>query len=275
MTVPFPSRPSMSPVSAGDVIGATSTRPSNSHQRRAFTIAEIIVALVITGFLALATSIAVSQTVRARDASVARVEAHMRAETAASRIAADVENAVRDPEVIFTRLLIVNRASGADMDEILLFTRSLRLVRPRAEQGEGGEYECQYRLQPAAPGAIGGIAMSGAQANSYQPVYSLWRRADPVPDEYPDAGGVAAAIVTGMASLSIRAYNGSSWLDSWDSDRDGYPHAVVITAVATDNSGRYSATARRLVALDRTPIPEVPVVIEDDSATTTSSTGQR
>jgi prepilin-type N-terminal cleavage/methylation domain-containing protein len=237
---------------------APSLRPSS---RRAFTLAEIIVAIVITAFLAGATTLAISQAARARDASAARVEAHLRAETAASRIADDVQNTVRDAEVFFTRILLTNRA---DRDELLIYMRSQKLVRPRAEQGEGGEYECQYRLEPLPPGVGPRNLSRGPEA----PLLALWRRVDPVPDETPDGGGIAAAIVTGVTSLSITAYDGSSWFESWDSDSSGYPHAVSITAVATDDSGRYSATARRIIALDRTPLPEVPVVVEEDDGTT-------
>jgi hypothetical protein len=237
---------------------------ASGSSRGAFTIAEIIVAIVITGFLAGATTLAISQAARARDASVARVEAHLRAETAASRIAADVENSIRDPEVIFTRLLITNRA---ERDELLIFARSFKLVRPRTEQGEGGEYECQYRIEAVPPGMGSQITINEA------PLLALWRRVDPVPDEIPDGGGIAAAIVTGITSLSIKAYDGKSWFDTWDTDTAGYPHAISITAVASDDSGRYASTARRIVALDRTPLPEVPVVLEDDTAT--SGSGQQ
>lgn len=233
-----------------------SLRPS---PRRAFTLAEIIVAVVITAFLAGATSLAISQATRARDASAARVEAHLRAETAASRVADDVQNTVRDAEVFFTRVLITNRA---DRDELLIYTRSMKLVRPRAEQGEGGEYECQYRLEPLPPGVGPRNLSRGPEA----PLFALWRRIDPVPDEVPDGGGIAAAIVTGITSLSITAYDGSSWFETWDSDSSGYPHAISITAVATDDSGRYTATARRIIALDRTPLPEVPVVVDEESS---------
>lgn len=256
----------MPPVTAGVPHAGPSGKRRVAVRRRGFTLAEIIVAIVITGFLAGASTIAISQTVRARDASVARVEAHLRAETAVSRIATDVENLVRDPEVFFTRLLLTNRTGGdGEQDELLMYMRSLKLVRPRGEQGEGGEYECQYRLEPAlSNGAV-----------SARPLFALWRRADPVPDEIPDGGGVAAAFVTGITSLSIKAYDSQSWLETWDSDSSGYPHAVSITAVAVDDSAKYTATARRIIALDRTPLPEVPVVIEEEEGSTSTGSGQQ
>ncbi|MGE3107600.1 MAG: type II secretion system protein J [Phycisphaerales bacterium] len=239
---------------------------------RAFTIAEVIVAVVITAFVAAATSVALTQAARARDASTAKVEARSRAELAASRIAADVENAVRHDEVFFTRVKLADgRQAGFPRDEILLYARSLKLVRTRSEQGEGGEYEVQYRLDsvprftppPATRAARPGDAPAAA-------ALALWRRADPVPDDVPDGGGVASAIVDGILGLDIQAYDGSAWFETWESDTEGYPHAISIQVTATDDSGRYEAVCRRVVPLDRTPLPSAPVVIEE--APTTGST---
>jgi hypothetical protein len=237
-----------------------------SKSPRAFTIAEVIVAAVVTAFLALATTVAISQAARARDASAGRLEAHLRAETAASRIARDAENAVRDPEVFFTRVSITSGKGGAgEQDEILLYSRSLKTARPRDDQGEGGEYEVQYRLEASPPGI--------ADAQGRPPAgMLLWRRMDPVPDDFPDAGGVASVIADGVVSLTLRAYDGSQWFSAWDSDRQGYPHAVSVSVSATDPTGKYEATSRRVVALDRTPLPKTPVAADEQPTTSGSGT---
>jgi hypothetical protein len=94
---------------------------------------------------------------------------------------------------------------------------------------------------------------------------------DPVPDDIPDGGGVATAIVDGIVSLDIKAYDGSAWSSSWETDDTGYPHAVSITVSATDDSGRYEAVCRRIVAIDRTPIPVAPVVIEATTPATSTN----
>jgi hypothetical protein len=238
-----------------------SPRPRHAAPARAFTLAEVIVGMVITAFLAAATTLAISQATRARDTSAARAQAHERAEAAASRIARDCETAVRDGEVYFTRLLVTDAPGPAgDRDELLVYSRSARLVRPRAEQGEGGEYEVQYRLlSPPQPAPGGGMV--------------LWRRCDPVPDEVYDGGGIAAAVVDGVSALAILASDGQAWYASWDSDRSGYPHAVGVTVTATDDRGRTTAVARKVVALDRTPLPVNPVETEDDESTGSSGGG--
>jgi hypothetical protein len=234
--------------------------------RRAFTLAEILVAVLITTFVAAATSIAISQAGRARDASTARLESHQRADFAASKIAVDLESAVRDPEVFFTTLRLTDQsAGGVQRDEVLVYSRSLKLIRGAGEQAEGGEYEVQYRLDAIAAQAGSAKRAPGLQA--------LWRRCDPVPDDVPDGGGVAAVVADGILSLEMEAYDGQSWFDSWDSDLSGYPHAVKVTVTAVDDTGRYRATSRRIVALDRTPVPVTPVETTDETEGAQQPTG--
>lgn len=123
----------------------------------------------------------------------------------------------------------------------LLFTTQSRPVRAESEQNEGEAYEVQYRLESPP-----GIDTAG---------YVLWRRADPVPDDVPDGGGVASPIALDVASFSVQAFDGTTWVDAWDSDRDGYPHALRVTAAARDPRGTREAFARRTIAIDRPPTP--------------------
>ncbi len=226
------------------------TPPPTLHPR-AFTLVELIVASVILSFIVAATTVSLSQSLRARDAASARSDAFSRAITAADRIARDAETAVRDPVIEYTRVAVIPSGSAdRRADSLLLFSRSMRRVRPAsvpggAEPPEGGEYEVHYRLQPPprTPGA------------AQPPGHILWRRADPVPDDYPDGGGVAAPVAAGILSLTIQASNGLEWFDTWDSDYSGMPHALRITVAATDDRARTTAVARRTVALDRTPLP--------------------
>jgi len=231
---------------------------------RAFTLVELIVASVILSFIVAATTVSLSQSLRARDAATSRSDAFFRAATAVDRIARDAECAVRDPVIEYTRVAVTPSGSAdRRADSLLLFSRSMRRVRPSlvpggAEPAEGGEYEVQYRLQPP-PRTAGGVQPPGQ---------ILWRRADPVPDDYPDGGGVAAPVVGGILSLTIQASNGVEWFDAWDSDYSGMPHALRITVVATDGRARTTAVARRTVALDRTPLP-----LETASESATDSSG--
>lgn len=239
---------------------------SSSHRgivpvRLAFTLIEVLVAVLITAGIAGASAVAVSRALRAQEVAKARQEAFARAGLAVDSLAADLQNIVRSGDLYDARVLIVDSSlsNGSARDEILLFTRSSRPVRAPGEQNEGDAYEVQYRLQsPMRLDATG---------------YTLWRRADPVPDEVPDGGGVASPLAIGMSSFSVQAYDGSAWLDSWDSDRDGYPHAVRVTASASDDQGRREAIARRTIALDRTPTPYATVSTESAAGGSSGGAG--
>lgn len=226
-------------------------RPLRAHPRRhgdGFTLIELMVAIVITAAVAGGSVIALSQAMDARSRSHAREQARSRAETAAAIIARDISNAIRAGDLFDAQVFIADlTVDGSARDEILLFSRSDRRARPSGDAPEGGEYEVQFRVAARAERDEPG----GRRGNTF----SLWRRTDPVPDEWFDAGGVATAVVEGVVELSISAFDGEGWFGDWDSDREGYPHAIRIDLRARDNTGRYTADARRVVALDRTPTP--------------------
>lgn len=222
--------------------------PSRNQLRRSigprgFTLVEVLIAVVITAAIAGAAAITVVRALRAQEIARARGEAFARAALIADAFADDAQNLVRSGDLYDARVLIVDAAlpSGDARDEVLLFTTQSRPVRAESEQNEGEAYEVQYRLESPP-----GIDTAG---------YVLWRRADPVPDDVPDGGGVASPIALDVASFSVQAFDGSAWVDAWDSDRDGYPHALRVTAVTRDPRGTREAAARRTIAIDRPPTP--------------------
>ncbi|MBX3357761.1 MAG: prepilin-type N-terminal cleavage/methylation domain-containing protein [Phycisphaeraceae bacterium] len=231
--------------------------------RRGFTLIELIVAAVMVAFIAAATTIALSQIVRARDGAAVRLTAFARAQAAAERMAQDVESIVRDGDLAATRF-VIQPGSPANtesrLDGLLVFSRTAKRVRPSSgplgTTPEGGELEVQYRAD-RVPGAL----VSSA---------SLLRRADPNRDEVIDGGGVVSPVADGVLSIAVQAFDGVGWYDDWDSDLSGYPHAVRITVVAADDSGRYTAAARRTVAIDRIPPPLAAASEEDTAATATT-----
>ncbi|MBL8991216.1 MAG: hypothetical protein JNJ48_06515 [Phycisphaerae bacterium] len=203
--------------------------------RSAFTLAEVIVGVVIVALIGGATTLVLSRSIKTRDTLAARHEAYQRAQAAVGLIARDLMNVARDNDLSQTRV----RLSGGDQGELLLKAMGLRPVRPASQQNEGPVHEVQYRVAP------------GPDQNS-----TLWRRDDPFPDEYQDAGGVASPLVPGVVAIRVQAYDGNEWFDQWDTDADGYPHAVKVEVVASGGSGDFTATARQIVAIDRVPLPE-------------------
>jgi type II secretion system protein J len=241
----------------GSSARAFSGGSASREARSAFTLIELLLVALLTAAIASAVTMALSRTLDARSRSESRVEAFARAAAAADRIALDAHNLVRSGDLYDARVLLADSAAAdfaSQHDELLLFSRSLRQARPRSEQNEGDTSEVQYRLQtPSDPRAAG---------------HTLWRRADPVPDDTPDGGGVAVPIVEGITGLTIEAFDGATWLPAWDSDRDGYPHALRVTVLArSDADPPAEARARRTIALDRTPAPYATVSPRGEGAT--------
>lgn len=234
-------------------------RKDVKHVRRSsrygFTAVELIVGIVIISLLAGATATAMSRLVAARGAVSGQRQAVARASDAASRIALDLSNAVRDADLLQCRIEITDNERGGvagvsrqSNDELLVLMRSLRPARGLYTQtgfNEGDEYEAQYRLDTRATSAGSRSDASGMR---------LLRRLDPALDGYVGGGGVAGPVVDGITSLSIEAYDGTKWFASWDSDRDGLPHAVRVEVVGISEDGKRTATVRRVVAIDRVPI---------------------
>jgi type II secretion system protein J len=236
--------------------------------RRAFTLAELLVAVVIAAFVVGATYAALSQVIRGRESVSTRQQAFARASLAAELIARDLEGALRDADLIAVKFAVVAGGSSTEpRDELILFSHHPSPLRPWTEQPEGAERESQYRIGP-----------SGLQPSA-GPATSLFRRLDPVPDETPDGGGLVSPLVDGVLTLDFAAADAESWYEEWDSDYDGIPHAVRVTVTATDDTGRATARARRTVAIDRVPAPIAKAYEEGeeepatDTGTTTPSNG--
>ncbi|HYD00523.1 MAG TPA: type II secretion system protein GspJ [Phycisphaerales bacterium] len=240
---------------------------------RAFTLAEVLVATIIVGLIAASVAIVISRTFKTRRAAEGRTEAAARAKAAAAMIARDAMNAFRDNDLLQTRLQVVPGPTGASRDQLLLLSRTDRTVRGSAggvidfaaagnEQNESDIHEVQYRIADDAPDA----SRPGAVGTS------LWKREDPVPDEYLDAGGVASPVVPGVMELKVEAYDGETWTNDWDSDTLGFPMAVRVTVkvmVSADDepTPRGSVmSARQVVAFDRTPLPATFAAAPDPAA---------
>ena len=225
--------------------------------RRAFTLLELIIAIVMIAILVASTTTAISAAIRARDRGGARAEASSRARVAASVIAAERASTLRASDLTEARIAILRSGpAGRGQDGILLFAHIRSPIRSLSPQPEGDECESQFRLEPS-------LAHAG--------LFTLWNRRQPVPDDYPEAGGVASPLVDGLTSLRFEAFNGASWLDTWDSDTDGFPHAVRLTLQAADDTGKTIITARRVVAFDRVPIPPASDTTTSGSTSTTSA----
>jgi type II secretion system protein J len=206
--------------------------------RPAFTLVELIVAAIITVLIAGATTTALSQLLRARQGAAARQQATSRAFAAADMIARDAAECARDSDLLFAKVQVTDAGDdGAERDGLLMLVRTLRRVRGLDDYPEGADFEVQYRVEDSPDGP------------------TLWRRADPALDEAIDGGGLATPVSPGIVALSIEASDDQDWWPLWDSDSEGLPRGLRVSVTGTDDEGRLRVTARRVIALDRTPLP--------------------
>jgi len=241
--------------------------PAHRAPRRGFTLIELVVAGTVAALVLTAVTFSLSQLGRARAIATERAEAFQRASVALEELRRDIASAVRSDDLFECRFLLTTDAPSArngnnERSDLLMFSESLR---PNGEidyQGEGREYETHYRVEDDELGS------------------ALWRRRDPVPDEVPDGGGVAAPIADGIVSLVIEASDAiGAWRTEWDSDIDGMPMLVRITVAAVGTpvgleapSTETRVTLQTMVVLDRViaprsePLPEEPAPGTEGSA---------
>jgi type II secretory pathway pseudopilin PulG len=189
--------------------------------RRAFTLVEVILAVLITALVLGSVAGTMAQLARAKRSVKSRHEAYLRADAALNAIRQDVVSIIRADDLFYTRFLLYDGSqptAAGDMprDELLVFNTRMRPVRSFDEfSSEGTEYESQFRIEEDDLGP------------------ALWQRRDAFPDEYPAGGGTAIPLADGVVGLEIRAFDGEQWFDNWDSDFDGLPHAVMIHVTAS------------------------------------------
>jgi type II secretion system protein J len=221
-----------------------------THQP-AFTLIELVVAIVLVAGVAGATTFSLSQSMRALESARASREAMERAQTAVESIARQVERCVRDGDLYFARVLLTDRdGPTGPSDELLVFINDERPTRPWSNTSEACDREVQFRL--AREASTGYVATDASMRVE------------------PDELGIVEPITRGVIAMTITAFDGNRWSASWDSDRDGLPYAIEVSVIATDSKERKRVVARRTIAIDRAPLPYVKVRAEpgeDDGGT--------
>ena len=224
------------------------TRPHRYAARRGFTMVEFIMAGILLAMLLIAMGFAMQQVVKARTSTRARIDAYLRADSALQLIRRDLISTLRRQDLYYTRLLLIDDSVEREglripRDEILIFNNRLQSTRDLEYNGDGMEFETQFRIEE----------------DESLPV--LWQRRDPMPDAYPRGGGMIAPVTVGLMGLDIEVWNGLDWFEEWDSDEDGLPWAIRITVTATgaadgeDPMQKADAILRTLIPLDRSRMP--------------------
>jgi type II secretion system protein J len=238
-------------------------RSNKRHSQLGFTLIELVVAGTIAAMVLMAVTFALAQLSKTRNIARERVEAFQRASMSIEALRRDIAAMIRTDDLFDTRFLLTtreasSRTGGHERSDLLMFNISLRPLHPIEYQGEGREYETQYRVEDDELGS------------------ALWRRRDMAPDERPDGGGLAEPIADGVVGFLVEASDGDGgWRTEWDSDVDGVPKLVRITVTATGipvGADSVSLTPdvdlRTVVAIDRLIAPKPDPEPEEDQPTT-------
>jgi len=222
-------------------------------KRRGFTLIELIVAGAMATIVLGGITTALSQLGSAKSISRQRLEAFSRCDTAMRTLRRDIITTLRRGDLFETRLLIsdsTDRFQGniMDQDELLVFDGTLRANKEIDFNGEGMEYETQFRIEPNDVSS------------------ALWKRRDAILDDNPVGGGMATPIAEGIVALQFEAFDGVSWFSQWDSDESGIPEALRITVTSTgmhspDEAHTPTVTLRAVVPLDRFRSPDDKLIL--------------
>lgn len=220
-----------------------------------FTVIELVIAIAVGAIVVVTIGSVLSRVSQTRDIARAQLDAVSRANAALDALRSDLVSVIRDEDLYNSRVLLLDGTGysslgPADRDEVLVYNNRLRPMRRDEYQGEGGEYESQYRLDTNE-----GV---------------LWMRRDAVPDQNGEGGGMAIPVVDGVVGVSIEAYDGEAWYPDWDSDVMGLPWAlrVSVTAVGGEldnpNVDPPTVTLRTQIPIDRIVPP--PQLTEEEEA---------
>ena len=216
--------------------------------RRGFTLIELMVAGMMAVIVLGGITTSLSQLGSAKSVSRQRLEAYSRCDAALKDLRKEVISTLRRGDLFDTRVLITDgtgrfQGDNVNKDELLVFNGNVRANKEIDFNGEGLEYETQFRIEDND--------ISSA----------LWKRRDAILDDNPVGGGIVTPIADGIISLELEAYDGFSWFPDWDSDELGLPHALRITVKSTgmEYYGELYApivTLRTIVPIDRVMMPD-------------------
>jgi len=187
------------------------------HDRKGFTLVEVMVASVIGAFIAL---VAVG-TLRTVTGTRERIEANCicaeELRFAADMVRKDMMNLYRDPDVGKTKLVgILTEAEGG-----LIMNLTMRVVGAgpaRIGQPEGDVYEVQYFLHK--------------EEKDDQEKTVLMRRLCPIvgmEDDIESQGGILTGIAENIVGFDVQFFDGSEWQMEWGAEENLLPELVEVS----------------------------------------------
>jgi type II secretion system protein J len=198
-------------------------RAAGRTAKRGFTLAEVLVASTISGFIAIV-AVGAMNAIAHTAQTVNRVsEVNSEIRFAARMLAQDLANLYRDPNPENVKLVGASQGSETGGPPFLTFYMVGR-AKARADQPEGDVYEVEYFL---------GIRQADDQrqvaSESGEEEMVLFRRLWPNPDKDREPRGILAPIAENIAIFYIRFHDGQDWAGQWSEEMRALPKLIEVT----------------------------------------------
>ncbi len=196
-----------------------------SRRTCGFTLAEVLVASTISGFVAVI-AVGALNAIAGSAKTVNRItETTSEIRFAARMITRDLANLYRDVNPQNMKLVGAGEVTANGEPPHLTFYMSGR-AKARANQPEGDVYEVEYflgkRQRDTGPGA-------GPAADPLEESMVLFRRLWPNPDKDRPPGGVLTPIAENIGAFFVRFYDGKQWVEEWTEQMQSLPEYLEIT----------------------------------------------
>jgi general secretion pathway protein J len=187
-----------------------------------FTLAEVLVASTISGFIAVVAVGALNALARSSQMVNRATETTSEIRFAARMLAHDLENLYRDLNPQNMKLVGSSEGAVQGGPPFLTFYTTGR-AKARANLPEGDVYEVEYFLgtRPQQEGE--------ESADSLEESTVLFRRLWPNPDKDRTPGGVLTPIAANIGLFQVRFYDGQEWSAEWTEEMRSLPEYLEVT----------------------------------------------
>ena len=192
---------------------------------RGFTLAEVLVASTISGFVAVVAVGALNALAGSAQTVNRTTETTSEIRFAARMMARDLANFYRDPNPQNMKLLGSSEGEAAGGMPFLTFYITGR-AKARANQPEGDVYEVEYFLATREQGPEQETQRTGESSEENT---VLFRRVWPNPDKDRTPGGILTPIAENIGVFQVRFWDGKQWMDQWTEEMQSLPECFEVT----------------------------------------------
>jgi general secretion pathway protein J len=205
---------------------ATLRNPQSA--RGGFTLAEVLVASTISGFVALIAVGALNAIASSAQTVSRTTETTSEIRFAARMVAHDLANLYRDVNPQNMKLVGSSQGTAKGEPPHLAFYMTGR-AKARANQPEGDVYEVEYFLGTRERTRQAQKNEKGKATDLSEESTVLFRRLWPNPDKDRAPGGVLTPIAENIGAFLVRFFDGKQWADEWTEQMQSLPEYLEIT----------------------------------------------